>query len=150
MWNLRKWYKWTYLQNWNRVTDVENKHDAGKAGGIKWEIEINIYKWLYTVENQCVFVCMPGHSVRVWLFLTPWTVSHQVPLFMEFSRQEYWRGLSFSTQGTFPTQGSNPLLLHLLYWQADSLSLGHQEAWITKKDLLYSAGNSTQFSVMTY
>ena len=25
MWNLRKGYKWTYLQNQNRVTDVENK-----------------------------------------------------------------------------------------------------------------------------
>ena len=25
MWNLKKEYKWTYLQNRNRVTDVENK-----------------------------------------------------------------------------------------------------------------------------
>ena len=25
MWNLKKWYKWTYLQNRNRVTDAENK-----------------------------------------------------------------------------------------------------------------------------
>ena len=25
MWNLKKWYKWTYLQNRNRVTGVENK-----------------------------------------------------------------------------------------------------------------------------
>ena len=25
MWNLKKWYKWTYLPNRNRVTDVENK-----------------------------------------------------------------------------------------------------------------------------
>ena len=24
-WNLKKSYKWTYLQNRNRVTDVENK-----------------------------------------------------------------------------------------------------------------------------
>ena len=28
------------------------------------------------------------HNVR--LFVTPWTVAHQVPLSMEFSRQEYW------------------------------------------------------------
>ena len=26
---------------------------------------------------------------------TPWTVSHQAPLFMEFSRQEYWKGQPF-------------------------------------------------------
>ena len=31
---------------------------------------------------------------------------------MEFSRQEYWNGLPFPFQGIFPTQGSNPGLLH--------------------------------------
>ena len=25
MWNLKKRYKWTYLQNRNRLTDIENK-----------------------------------------------------------------------------------------------------------------------------
>ena len=25
MWNLKKWFKWTYLQNRNRPTDIENK-----------------------------------------------------------------------------------------------------------------------------
>ena len=29
----------------------------------------------------------------VQLFATPWTVAHQAPLSMEFSRQEYWSGL---------------------------------------------------------
>ena len=28
----------------------------------------------------------------VWLFVTPWTVAHQAPPSMEFSRQEYWSG----------------------------------------------------------
>ena len=32
---------------------------------------------------------------RVQLFATPQTVDHQVPLSMEFSRQEYWSGLPF-------------------------------------------------------
>ena len=27
----------------------------------------------------------------------PWTVNHQPPLYIEFSRQEYWSGLSSST-----------------------------------------------------
>ena len=31
----------------------------------------------------------------VWLFATPWTVAHQAPPSMEFSRQEYWSGLPF-------------------------------------------------------
>ena len=33
MWNLKKWYKWTYLQNRNRVTDVENKLTVTKGEG---------------------------------------------------------------------------------------------------------------------
>ena len=32
MWNLKKWYKWTYLQNRNRVTDVENKPMVARGG----------------------------------------------------------------------------------------------------------------------
>ena len=50
MWNLKKWYKWTYLQNRNRATDVENKLlvTRGKRGeGINWEIGIDIYTLLY-------------------------------------------------------------------------------------------------------
>ena len=31
----------------------------------------------------------PGVFSRVQLFVTPWTVSHQAPLSIEFSRQEY-------------------------------------------------------------
>ena len=33
------------------------------------------------------------------LFETPWTVGHQTPLSMEFSKQEYRSGLPFPTPG---------------------------------------------------
>ena len=35
MWNLKKWHKWTYLQNRNRLTDTENKLmvTKGDSGG---------------------------------------------------------------------------------------------------------------------
>ena len=36
---------------------------------------------------------------RVLLFATPWTVVYQAPLSMGLSRQEYWSGLSFLSQG---------------------------------------------------
>ena len=52
---------------------------------------------------------------------TPWTVAHQARLCMGFSKQ----GCHFLLQGIFPTQGSNPCLLH---WQAGSLLLSHQES----------------------
>ena len=56
--------------------------------------------------------------------MTPWTVAGQVPLSVGFSRQEYRSGLLFPSPGDLPNnQESN---LHLLHWQADSLSLSHQ------------------------
>ena len=42
---------------------------------------------------------------RVQLLVTPWTVAHQVPLSVEFSRQEYWSGLPFPTPGDLPNSG---------------------------------------------
>ena len=38
----------------------------------------------------------------------PWTVAHQAPLSMGFSRQEYGVGCHSLLQGIFPTQGLNP------------------------------------------
>ena len=35
-------------------------------------------------------------------FVTPWTVVHQAPLSVEFSRQEYWNGLPFPPPGDLP------------------------------------------------
>ena len=39
---------------------------------------------------------------------TPWTVAHQAPLSMEFSRQEYWSGLPFPSAGPLPNPGIEP------------------------------------------
>ena len=44
----------------------------------------------------------------VRLFATPWTVAYQAPLFMEFSRQEYWSGLPFPSPGDLPDPGIEP------------------------------------------
>ena len=42
------------------------------------------------------------------LFATPWTVAHQAPLSMGFSRQEYWSGWPFSSSGDLPDPGIEP------------------------------------------
>ena len=49
---------------------------------------------------------------------TPWTVAHQVPLSMGFSKQEYWSQLPFPSPGDLPSPGIEPAS-HAL--QADSL-----------------------------
>ena len=38
----------------------------------------------------------------------PWTVAHQAPLSMGFSRQEYWSGLPFPSPGDLPDPGIKP------------------------------------------
>ena len=45
---------------------------------------------------------------RVWFCATPWTVAHQARLSMGLSRQEYWRGLPFPSQGDLPNPGIEP------------------------------------------
>ena len=35
----------------------------------------------------------------------PWTVAHQAPLSLGFSRQEYWSGLPFLSPGDLPDPG---------------------------------------------
>ena len=71
-------------------------------------------------------VCAQSLS-RVQLFTTLWTVAHQAPLSMGFSRQEYWSGLSFPTSGDLPNPGiKSASPASLLHWQVGSLPLSHQ------------------------
>ena len=42
---------------------------------------------------------MLSHSVVSNSFWPPWTLTHQAPLSMGFSRQEYWSGLPFPSFG---------------------------------------------------
>ena len=41
-------------------------------------------------------------------FATPWTVAHQAPPSMGFSKQEYWSGLPFPSPGDLPDPGMEP------------------------------------------
>ena len=51
------------------------------------------------------------HFSRVCLFATLWTVAHQAPLSMGFSRQEYQSGLSCPPPGDLPHPGIEPASL---------------------------------------
>jgi len=53
---------------------------------------------------------------------TPWAIAYQAPLYMEFSRQEYWSGLPFFFPGNPPYPG---IELRSPALQSDSLPLCH-------------------------
>ena len=97
---------------------------------------------------------MLSHSV-VSESAAPWTVTHQAPLSMGFSRQEYWKRLPFPPSEIFPTKGSNPGLpdcrqilycsssqnygfssSHIWLWELDcKKKLGAEELVLLKKTL---------------
>ena len=55
---------------------------------------------LKTYFNLDIFTCVCALSRSVVTdSVVPWTAAYQVPLPMEFSRQEYWSGVPFPTPG---------------------------------------------------
>ena len=54
-------------------------------------------------------VCVLSHFSHV--FATLWTVAHQAPLSMRFSRQGYWSGLPCPPPGDLPDPGIKPISL---------------------------------------
>ena len=64
-------------------------------------------------ESESVSSSVLSNSLRL-----SWTIAHQAPLSMEFSRQEFWSELSFPPPGDLPDPGIEPGSPVL---QADSL-----------------------------
>ena len=60
---------------------------------------------------MCIYELSRFVSDSMWLYVTVWTVAHQGPLSMEFSRQEYWSGLQFPTPEDLADSGIEPVSL---------------------------------------
>ena len=52
MWNLKKWYKWTYLQNRNRLTDIENKLTVTKGRDKLGVCDEQIHTTIHKIDKQ--------------------------------------------------------------------------------------------------
>ena len=57
------------------------------------------------------WLCVLSRFSHVLFFATLWTVAHQAPLSMGFSRQEYWRRLPFPPPGDPPNSEIEPVSL---------------------------------------
>ena len=81
-----------------------------------WHLENNTNEHVYKTEidtSQTVTQgerdVLLGESLsRVRLFVTPWTVARQAPLFMEFSKEEDWSGWPFPSPEDLPNPGMEP------------------------------------------
>ena len=91
------------IAHWNR--NVANYKVKPKKRGKGNEHLDASYKSLHILQIAAVAAvcCLVAKSCPT--VATPWTVAHQAPLSMGFSRQECWSGLPFSAPGNLPDLG---------------------------------------------
>ena len=100
-------YKWIFFFLLSQVCDSEEMNDD-----LYILVPVTWFKLLLLSHFSCV-----------QLYATPWTIDHQSPLFMEFSKQEYQSGWPCPPTGDLSNPGIEPGSPAL---QADSLPLSHQ------------------------
>ena len=104
---------------------------------VKFVVE-SLY-WILQFTHCIVF--MLNHLRHVWLFVTPWTVAHQGPLSMGFTRQEYCSGLLCTPPGDLPDPGiepeslTSPALAYGFFtpsitWKTHSFIIQLQNIWL--------------------
>ena len=99
------------IGDWNAKTgNQEISAVTGKfALGVQNEVGQRLIE--FCQENPLVIANTPlpsSHFSRVQLFATPWTVAHQAPLSLAFSRQDYWCGLPCPPLGDLPDTEIEP------------------------------------------
>ena len=118
--NFKKWHKWTYLQNKNRLTEIENKIMVTKGGvwrrWINQEFGINTLTLLYSSIGVCCVLCLVTQSCL--------TLCNPIArlLCQEIFQVRILEWVAITLlQGIFPNQGSNPGL-QLCRWCVYRLS----------------------------
>ena len=79
----------------NPVTQLQMQGAHSKKGTTS-KVKSHIMSIVSNVAQLCPTLC------------DPWTVAHQVPPSIGFSRQEYWSGLPFPSLGDLPDLGIRP------------------------------------------
>ena len=70
-----------------------------------------IRKAAFSIIYKCKVKCVLKHLSCVWLIVMLWMVACQAPLYMGFSRQEYWNALPYPPPGDLPNPGVEPTSL---------------------------------------
>ena len=76
-----------------------------------YPISYNNLQWKRVRKNMYMYIYACACQVSVQRFSTLWFIAHQAPLFMGFSRQEYWSGLPSLPPEDLPNPGIKPISL---------------------------------------
>ena len=102
-----------------------------------WKAVSRMLPWFHIVEKN--------RFSHAWLLATLWIVAPPpVPLFMGFSRQEYWSGLPWPPPGDLPNPGIEPTSPLSPALQADSLQLSLVEECSPPNLLQLHSGQQNQ------
>ena len=95
--------------------------------------QVNFIRWTQILKKcVCVCVCVCVCSITSD-FAIPWTKASQAPLSMEFSRQEYWCGLSpgnLPDPGIEPTSPMSPVLAGRSFNTSASWEVTCYKSWL--------------------
>ena len=122
----KMWKRWWFLSSWapkplQTITAVIHEKVLAPCKESNDKPRQHIKKQRHHFADRGLyrqsygFSCGGGGNLVAKSCLTlenPWTVACQAPLSVGFSRQEYWRGLPFTSPGIFLTEESNLGLLH--------------------------------------
>ena len=88
--------------------ELQGKSNSGVKcffGGRGWDLATPCV-WNFSNQIKPLPPAVESEVAQLCLTLCdPWTVAHQAPLSMGFSRQEYWSGLPFPSPGDLPDPG---------------------------------------------
>ena len=78
----------------------------------RWTFVGKVMSLLFNMLSRLVITFLPRSESEVaqscLTLCDPMTVAYQAPLFMGFSRQEYWSGLPFPSLRDLPNPGIEP------------------------------------------
>ena len=114
----RGWDDWiASLTRWTEAwASFRNWWWSGKSGVLQSMGSQRVGHGWAAELNWRAHACLLSHWI-IWLLATPWSVAHQAPLSLEFSRKEYRSGLLLPSPGNLPDPGVETLSPA---WQEDS------------------------------
>ena len=96
-WGWGQWGEmWVSWQQWCRGCEARGLGFRGQRGDRRSQKGPGVRAWVLSRF---------GH---IWLFVTLWTIAHQAPLSMDFSRHDYWSGLPYPPPGDLQHPGIVP------------------------------------------